>query len=109
MLIVVIVINIIISVILLYFANKMWQIKQELVAVTDKLTNYERATHVTLNTAPQSIHTGQQQIYNLRQINQRLELQIQQMQQILNLILLGRKIWQQSFWNIGSCQRRKPT
>ncbi|WP_071190322.1 hypothetical protein [Trichormus sp. NMC-1] len=109
MVIVVVLINIIISVSLLYLARQIWQIRQNLAKVTDKLIDYERSIHATLHTAPRSIYTGQQQIYHLRQINQSLELQIQQVRQILNLILLGRKIWQQSFWNIGSCQRRKPT
>ncbi|MBD2567424.1 hypothetical protein H6G59_05815 [Anabaena lutea FACHB-196] len=109
MVILVILINILISVILLYIAIKMLQIRHKLAMVTDTLTDYERATQATLHIVPESIYTGQQEIYNLRQINQRLELQIQQVQQIFNLILLGRKIWQQSFWNIGSCQRRKPT
>jgi hypothetical protein len=109
MVLVVVLINIFISVSLLYLARQIWQIRKNLAKVTDRLTDYERSIHATLHTAPQSIYTGQQQIYHLRQINQSLELQIQQVRQILNLILLGRKIWQQSFWNIGSCQRRKPT
>ncbi|MBD2295429.1 hypothetical protein H6G06_18610 [Anabaena sphaerica FACHB-251] len=94
MVIIVVLINILISLILFYIAWQVWKLKHKLRIIAERLNSYERATHTVLYTAPENIYTGQQQIYNLRQKHQNLKLQIQQVRQILNLILLGRKIWQ---------------
>jgi hypothetical protein len=91
---VVVLFNILLSLILLYAAWQMCQLKHKLRTIADRLNTYEQATHAVLSTAPVNIYTGQQQIYNLRQKNQNLKLQIQQVRQILSLLLLGRKIWQ---------------
>ncbi|MFM2064268.1 MAG: hypothetical protein RLZZ507_3939 [Cyanobacteriota bacterium] len=81
---------------LLYIAWQLWQLKHKLGILADRLNSYEGAIHTALYTAPENIYTGQEQIYNLRQKHQNLKLQIQQVRQILNLIQLGRKIWQRS-------------
>jgi hypothetical protein len=91
---VVVLFNIILSLILFYVAWQVCQLTHKLGIIADRLNTYEHATYVVLSTAPVNIYTGQQQIYNLRQKNQNLKLQIQQVRQILNLLLLGRKIWQ---------------
>ncbi|MDZ8107979.1 MAG: hypothetical protein RM338_20480 [Nostoc sp. DedQUE12a] len=97
MVILVVTINTLISLILLYIALQVWQLKQRLASVADSLTAYEICTHTTLHQAPENIYLNQQNIYNLRQRNQALQIQIQQVQQIISLILLGRKIWQRYF------------
>ncbi|MEA5550997.1 hypothetical protein VB713_08400 [Anabaena cylindrica UHCC 0172] len=104
---VVVLINILISLILLYVARQVWRIKQKLGIIADRLNSYERVSHSVLFTAPESIYTGYQEIYNLRQKHQKVKLQIQQIQQILNLVVLGRKIWQRSFWQPDSTSRNK--
>ncbi|MBK1990559.1 hypothetical protein A0J48_024050 [Sphaerospermopsis aphanizomenoides BCCUSP55] len=91
----VVLINIFISLILLYAARQVWQLKQKLGIIADRLNSYEQATHALLSTAQANIYTQKQQISKLRQNNDNLKLQIQQVQQIINLILLSRKIWQQ--------------
>jgi hypothetical protein len=93
----VVVINTLISFLLFYVAWRVWKLKQQLRLITDKLTNYESCSHAFLYTAPEKIYFVQQNIHNLRQGNQRLELQIQQLRQIISLLLLGRQIWQRSF------------
>ncbi|RCJ14737.1 hypothetical protein A6S26_08670 [Nostoc sp. ATCC 43529] len=103
MVILVVTINTFISLILLYIALQVWQLKQRLASVADSLTAYEICTHTTLHQAPENIYLNQQNIYNLRQRNQALQIQIQQVQQIISLILLGRQIWQRYF------QRRELT
>lgn len=103
MVILVVTINTLISLILLYIAWQVWQLKQRLASVADSLTAYEICTHATLHQAPENIYLNQQNIYNLRQKNQALQIQIQQVQQIISLILLGRQIWQRYF------QRRELT
>lgn len=97
MVILVIVINTLISLTLLYVAWRMSQLKQQLAHIADKLTAYESCTHTVLDQAPENIYLSQQNIYNLRQKNQALQMQIQQVQQILSLLLLGRQIWQRYF------------
>ncbi len=93
MVILVVIINTFISLILLYVAWQMWQLKQRLACITDSLTAYENCTHAALYQAPENIYLSQQSIYNLRQKNQALQIQTQQIQQIISLILLGRQIW----------------
>ncbi|MGM3308550.1 hypothetical protein ACSQ6I_21670 [Anabaena sp. WFMT] len=104
---VVVLINILISLILLYVARQVWRIKQKLGIIADRLNSYERVSHAVLYTAPENIYTGQQEIYNLRQKHLKLKLQIQQVQQILSLVVLGRKMWQRSFWQPDSTSRNK--
>jgi len=97
MVILVIVINTLISLILLYVAWRVWQLKQQLAYIADRLTAYESCTHAALNKAPENIYLSQDNIYNLRQKNQALQMQIQQVRQIISLLLLGRQIWQRYF------------
>jgi hypothetical protein len=95
---VVVVINTLISLVLLYVARRVWKLKQRLGRIADRLTAYERRCHAVLNKAPENIYTSEQNIHNLRQRNQALQMQIQQVQQIISLLLLGRQIWQRYFW-----------
>ncbi|MEH1929055.1 MAG: hypothetical protein V7K14_16370 [Nostoc sp.] len=97
MVILVILVNTLISLILLYVAWRVWQLKRQLAYIADRLTAYESCTHAALNKAPENIYLSQDNIYNLRQKNQALQMQIQQVRQILSLLLLGRQIWQRYF------------
>ncbi|MEH1968437.1 MULTISPECIES: hypothetical protein [unclassified Nostoc] len=97
MVILVVIINTLFSLLLLYVAWRVWQLKQQLAYITDRLTAYESCTHTALNKAPENIYLSQQNIYNLRQRNQALQMQIQQVRQIISLLLLGQQIWQRYF------------
>ncbi|MBN3949597.1 MAG: hypothetical protein HWQ38_25290 [Nostoc sp. NMS7] len=97
MVILVILVNTLISLILLYVAWRVWQLKRQLAYIADRLTAYESCTHAALNKAPENIYLSQDNIYNLRQKNQALQMQIQQVREILSLLLLGRQIWQRYF------------
>ncbi|WP_338010321.1 hypothetical protein [Fortiea contorta] len=72
----------------------MWNLKQRLGQIADKLTAYELCSHAVLNKAPENIYHSQQNIYYLQQKNQALQIQWQQVQQIISLLLLGQQIWQ---------------
>lgn len=98
---VVVVINVLISLILLYVALQVWQLKKKLALIADSLTVYERNTHAVLSNAPKNISAGQQGIHNLRQGNQGTQAQIQQVRQIVNLLFLGRRFWGRSFRRRG--------
>ncbi|MEH1874917.1 hypothetical protein [Nostoc sp.] len=97
MVILVILVNTLISLILLYVAWRVWQLKQQLAYIADSLTAYESCTHAALNKAPENIYLSQESIYKLRQKNQVLQMQIQQVRQIISLLLLGQQIWQRYF------------
>jgi hypothetical protein len=97
MVILVILVNTVISVILLYVAWRVRQLKQQLEYIADRLTIYESCTHVALNKAPDNIYLSQENIYNLRQKNQVLQMQIQQVRQIISLLLQGQQIWRRYF------------
>ncbi|MDZ7962174.1 MAG: hypothetical protein RMY34_30615 [Aulosira sp. DedQUE10] len=104
---VVVVLNTLISLMLLYVAWRVWQLKQQLGIIADRFTNYERCSHAVLYTAPENISTAQKNIYNLRQGNQRLEVQIQQVRQIVSLLFLGRQVLRRSFPRLNSTNRKK--
>lgn len=103
----VVVINTIISLMLLYVAWRVWKLKYVLASIADKLTAYERATHAVLHKAPENIYPGQQKIYDLRQRNQQLQAQIEQVRQIISLLLLVRQAWRRNFWQLGSISGKK--
>jgi len=93
MAIVVVVFNTAISVILLYIAWRVWQLKRLIAFIADRLIDYERCSHDLLYKAPDNIYLGQQNLQNLRLSNQSLQIQIQQVRQILSLLLLGQRTW----------------
>ncbi|OUL28024.1 hypothetical protein BV372_25315 [Nostoc sp. T09] len=103
----VVILNILISLLLLYVAWRMWKLKQQIRIVADRLATYERYSHAVLYAAPENIYTAQQKISNLRQRNQSLEVQIQQVRQIISLLFLGRQVWRRSFQSLGSTFGKK--
>ncbi|UKO99520.1 hypothetical protein [Nostoc sp. UHCC 0870] len=103
---VVVVINTLISLMLLYVAWRVWQLKQKIAFIGDRLTEYERCTHDLLYKAPENIYLGQNSIQQLRQSNQVLQLQIQQIRQIISILLLGRRTWQRYFRKMDFISRK---
>jgi hypothetical protein len=103
----VVVINTLISLVLLLVAWQVWKLKRRLRRIADKLSAYERASHAALDTAPARIDLSQQKIHSLREGNQGLQLQLLQVQQIINLLLLGRRFWGRPFGKAGLGSRRK--
>ena len=93
----VVLINVLISVLLLCLAGKLWQVKDTLALITDIFNQYERASYAALHTARDNIYLVQDDIQNLSLENQRLQQRIQQIQQIISLIILIRQIYP-GFW-----------
>ncbi|NJL62265.1 MAG: hypothetical protein HC903_11050 [Methylacidiphilales bacterium] len=93
----VIVINILISLILLYGAWRLWRVRKVLANAANALLVAERSTSVVLTNAPDFMCVRQRNISNLRLRNQVLKLQIQQMQQILSLLFFVSQLWQRYF------------
>jgi hypothetical protein len=90
---VVVVINTLISLLLLFIAWQVWNIKLRIAWIADKLTAYEKSSNAFLSQAPTNLNISQQNIHNLRQGNQSLQLKIQQVRQIVSLLLLGKRYY----------------
>jgi hypothetical protein len=91
---VVVVINLAIALILLYLAWQLRQIRQRLARLAITLIAIERSTHAVLWGAPNTIFVSQAGINQLRQGNEPLQLQLQQVRQVLSLLVVGRQAWQ---------------
>jgi len=83
----VIVINILISLMLLYAAWRLLRLRKLLTNAANALLVAERSTNMVLSKAPDFLYVRQGNISNLRLRNQVLELQIQQIRQLLSLLL----------------------
>ncbi len=103
----VVIINTLLSIILLYVAWRVWKIKEVFASIANKFTDWERGAYNGLNPTPDKIYSGQQSIYQLRQKNRSLKLQIEKAQQIMGLLLVGRQIWRRSLPLLGSKARKK--
>jgi len=97
MVIIVVIFNLIIAAILLYVASRVWLIRQKLRRITNKLIVIERSTQVALSITPNAIYQGQMGIYQLKQGNEPLQLQIQRLRQVLSLLTIGQQTWQRFF------------
>ncbi|MFQ4142138.1 hypothetical protein [Chlorogloeopsis sp. ULAP02] len=90
---IVVVINMLISAILLYIAWRVWRLRLRCTRITNWFILAERRSHAVLRNAPEAIYISQYQIQNLRQTNQVLEIQLQQLRQIVSLLVVGQRIW----------------
>ena len=83
---IVVVLNVLISLVCLYVAWQVWNLRRTLVAVVDALTIAERNTYAVLHGAPNAIYKGQLGVHGMRERYQQLELQLQQVQQVLTVL-----------------------
>lgn len=90
---VVVVLNVLISLLCLYVAWQVWNLRRTLAAVTEVLNNAERSTYLVLHGAPQAISQGQLGVHGLRESYQQLDLQLQKVQQVLALLGLLQNVW----------------
>ncbi|HEY9741048.1 MAG TPA: hypothetical protein V6C90_11210 [Coleofasciculaceae cyanobacterium] len=89
----VVVLNVLISLLCLYVAWQVWNLRRALATAVDVLTNVERSTYAVLNGAPNAISQGQLGVHGLRERYQQLELQLQQVQQVLTVLGLIQSVW----------------
>jgi hypothetical protein len=104
---VVVVINVFISLILLYVAWRVQRLKTRLTRIANIFIAAERSTHAVLPGAPQAFYTSQQNVHNLRQKDQPPQLQIQRLRQILSLVTLGQQVWRRYFLRLSSIKLGK--
>ncbi len=90
----VVVTNFFLSLVCLFVAWKIWQLRRTLAQVADTLLSVERNTHNILYGAPKAISQGQVGTAQLRKHYQQLEPQLQRARQSLALLSLGLGLWQ---------------
>lgn len=83
---VVVVFNVLLSLLCLYVAWRVWNLRRALAAAANVLTSVERSTYAVLHGAPQNIYVGQSGVQGLGERYQQLELQLQRVQQVLTLL-----------------------
>ncbi|MDB9526860.1 hypothetical protein PN498_12745 [Oscillatoria sp. CS-180] len=87
--------NLVIALFGFYVAWRIWQMKRWLMSFTVVLTSWERNTHRVLNPerTPELILRGQQATAASRQKFAQLARQLQQLQQILAVALIGIRLF----------------
>ncbi len=93
MLITVIVINILISLLCLYLARKIWMFTLMINRLEKRLIIMERRTRFILERAPNFINYGQRGSSQLRQNYSQLQRQLQQLKQAMGLISFAVRFW----------------
>ena len=93
MLTAVVIINLLISVVCFYIAAKVWKIRRTIARLEIRIAAIERCSSNVLSTSPDFLAKRQQGTRQLRRRYQQLELQLQQVQQLLGLLGLGRMLW----------------
>lgn len=93
MLAAVVIINVLISLVCFYIAAKLWLLRRTIALFEARITAMNRCTSYVLGKSPNFFANKQQLAHQLRRDYQQLELQLQQVQQLLGLLGLGRMLW----------------
>lgn len=88
MITIVVTLNILLSVVLLYVACRVWLLKRSFARINNVLNKATINTHAVLGPAPNFISTRQARIKNLRSRNRGLESQFKKAAQLLSLLLI---------------------
>lgn len=92
----VVIINLLISLICFYIAVRVWKVSRTIALFEARITAMERCSTNVLGKSPNFFAKRQQRVYQLRRNYQQLELQLEQVQQLLGLLGLGRRLWRGS-------------
>lgn len=92
MLVIVVVFNVLLSLLCLYVAWQIWNIRRALTVTAEVVSLFERNTYNVLHGAPEAISQGQLGVKGLRGSYQNLETQVQQLQRVLVLLGLIQRI-----------------
>ncbi|MGF1542688.1 MAG: hypothetical protein ACFCU5_19980 [Pleurocapsa sp.] len=93
MIILIILINISITILNIYLAIKIWQLRQVVIRITLLLINCELYVRSLLYIAPAVIYQGSKNIHLFRSKYQAIQLQIKKIQQIILLLNWSYRLW----------------
>ena len=93
MLTAVVIINLMISVVCFYIAARVWKIRRTIARFEMRIAAIERCSSNVLRKSPNFFAKRQEGAHQLRRDYQQLESQLQQVQQLLGLLGLGRMLW----------------
>jgi hypothetical protein len=93
MLTAVVIINLMISLVCFYIAARVWKIRRTIARFEVRIAAIERCSSNVLAKSPNFFAKRQQGAHQLRRNYQQLESQLQQVQQLLGLLGLGRMLW----------------
>lgn len=93
MIFLIIAVNLSITLLNVYIALRIWQLRLLITRINAILINYERYFHILLITAPEVIDQGQNNIYRVRQRYQLLQRQTTQIKQLIWLINQSFQLW----------------
>lgn len=93
MIYVIVAINLSITLLNIYIALRIWQIRLIIARITAILINYENYFNLVLNVTPQLIYQGQNNLYHARKSYQLLQLQVTKTRQLIWLLNWSFQIW----------------
>ena len=93
MIFLIVAVNLSITLLNVYIAVKIWQLRLLIARITTILVNYESYFRIVLKVAPQVIYQGQNNTYLLRQRYRILQLQIDKIRQLIWLLNWSYRVW----------------
>ena len=93
MIFLIIAVNLSITLLNIYIAIRIWQLRIIIARITTILINYESYFNVLLQATPQIMCQGQQNIFRVRQQYQLLQLQTVKIRQLFWLLNQSYQIW----------------
>jgi hypothetical protein len=90
---IIVTINILISILLLYVAKRIWLLKRSFTNLKNIFNIAEHNTHAVLSAAPNAIYGRQTAIKNLRNTNQAFDSKFQKSSQVLSILLMTSRYW----------------
>ncbi len=109
MVVTIVIINVSIALILLYVARRVWLLRQKLQRINNTLIAINRSAGAALTGTPNAIYQGQMGIYQLKQRNEPLQIQIQRVRQVLSLLSVGQQAWLRFSFPNTAFLGRQPT
>ena len=96
MIYVIVAINLSITLLNIYIALRIWQIRLITARITAILINYENYFNLVLSATPQLIYQGQNNLNQVRKRYQLLQLQVTKTRQLIWLVNWSFQIWRKS-------------
>lgn len=96
MIFLIVAVNLSITLINIYIAIKIWQLRLLIARITSILVNYEIYFSVVLKVTPEVVYQGQHNMFLVRKRYQLLQLQIANLKQLIWLFNWSYQIWRRA-------------